>query len=805
MLKINKITIENFRGIKLPLVIDFIKSGNHTSVILYGRNGTGKSSIVDAWEWLNSFEILPLNREGVSCSDFPHRAAGGNNCYISVDFQHSLIKTIKTLFNTKKISVPILSGEYDEFKALSPYPNYLRYSDLQAFVFQTKSERYKYITKFFGLEKFSILQDSIQTSINKLTLTLQSYKKDLNNNFETINKIVKNDTVSESSVVDYLNTIGTKYEINKITQFNNSDELKSTLAKIISTNPVAKELSEWEAFQLKQNNFYPILNPQEKCLAFEFIFTELKKNEESIKQLILSDLYERSIEIIPKLENKTKCPVCDHIFEGDLLQHIKNKHDKLDILNKNKNAFEVNKLALEQYFESLSNKISTIQSESSNVIITNLKSFFDDLTKVNATLPKIISIVKKQLKDLDRIEISSNPAIKTIFDIIEKQSINEKVVKDRIAALSKDEKTKSLAQDYSNIDQIILNYKNYIVNKEKVEYLQDIKGKMDLFFSILTTYIQSTIQTTFSEISTDVVECFNELETSNPFIKNPEIKLITGKDKAVELGIEFVSDKISPAFKILSESQVNSFGLAIFLAAVKNFNREFKFFILDDVVNSFDSFKRPRVSQLIAKKFGDFQILILTHDQIFFDTIQRDFPAWQRYKFTSWDYISGPRFKLSQNYIEEIQEYINEDKPITAGQTLGRYLEWTLSIISENMQTPIRFKIENVYTLSEFYDPLIARFKLKLKKPDKNHKLNYAFDQLEQGTIFRNYCVHWKNEANSFTTPEIDTIFKKWLEIEHMIYCDKCKSFVKYENLKGTEYIKCNCSKRDLKADTYYF
>ncbi len=392
----------------------------------------------------------------------------------------------------------------------------------------------------------------------------------------------------------------------------------------------------------------------------------------------------------------------------------------------------------------------------------------------------------------------------TSDNIIKNQQINERLVSDKILELSKDEKTKALAQDYSNLDQIINYYKSYVINRGKVAYLTDIVSNLNQLFALLTNYIQTKIQTTFSAISTDVVECFNELETSNPYIKNPQIKLTTGKDKAVELEIEFVSEKVSPAFKILSESQVNSFGLAIFLASVKNFNNEFKFFILDDVVNSFDSFKRPRVSQLIAKKFGDFQILIMTHDQIFFDTVQRDFPAWQRYKFTSWDFTTGPRFKLSKNYTEEIQEYLDEDKPLTAGQTLGRYLEWILGVLNENLQTPIRYKIENVFTLSEFYDPLLNRLKDKLKKSGKNHILKQAFDQLEQGTIFRNYCVHWKNEANPFTTSEIDTLFKKWIEIQQMIYCDSCKSFVKYENLAGSEYIKCNCGRIDLTADAYY-
>lgn len=804
MLKIKKITIENFRGLRLPIELDFFKAKTSTSVLIYGRNGTGKSSIVNAWEWFNNSEISSLSREGVSISDYPHKASAGNDCYISIDFDHSTIKTARATFNNKKITTPTITGEYDQFKTLSTYPNYLRYSDLQEFVYKTKAERYKYIAKFFGLEKFSLLQDTLQKAINKQALNLQQHQVRLNANVVDINTITGLTTVDENLVVSFLNDIGAKHSIPAIAQFIDADLIKSALEKIVQTNPVAKELAEWKGFQLKQNLFYPISTVKVNCLALEKVFADLKKDEESIKQLILSTLYELSIEIIPKLEDKSKCPVCDKIFEGDLLEHITDKHTLLDTLNKKKIEFETKKTLLEKQFEALSKKLVSIESESSLVVLSELSAFFDDLNKISFTLPTITSTLKKQLKELTEITISKDPAISIIDNIIMNEIASKKIVSDKINLLSKDEKTKTLAQDYTNINNIISSFKNYSINNGKVTYLTDINSKLLIFFSELTTYIQSTIQSTFNTISSDVVDYFNFLESSNPFIKNPELKLITGKDKAVELEIEFVSEKVTPAFKFLSESQVNSFGLAIFLAAVKHFNSDFKFFILDDVVNSFDSFKRPKVSQLIATRFKDFQTLMITHDQVFFDTVQRDFPNWQRYKFTSWDYTTGPRFRLAKNYSEEIQEYLDEDKPITAGQSLGRYLEWTFGVLNENLQTPIRYKIENTYTLSEFYEPLLKRFKDKLKSSGKQHKLIQNFDEFEQGTIFRNYCAHWKNEANQFTSIEIDSLFKKWLEIEEMIFCDDCKSFAKLDTSTGTEYVKCNCSKLDLKTDSNY-
>ena len=805
MLKIKKITIENFRGLRLPVTIDFVKNNKSTSALIYGRNGTGKSSIVDAWEWLHNFYIKNLNRDGVLLTDLPHKASGGINSYISVDFQHTSINNATATFNPKKITTPTINGEYNEFKALSTYPNYLRYTDLNDFICNKRqAARYEYIAKYFGLEKFSLLQDTLQTTLNKQTINLQNLQAAFVTSSNTINAITGLTIVDEATVVKFINTIAGKHKITAITTFKEAEIVKTALQKIVQKNPVTKELIEWQAFQKRQNQFYPITTAKANCIGLEKLFADLKQNEESIKQLILSSLYEQSIEVMPKLEDKSKCPVCDETFNGDLLQHITAKHNSLSALNKKKTEFDAKKSLLEKQFEGISRKIAAIEAESSSVVLAAFQTFFDDLTTINSTLPTLIATLKKQLKDLVTLTISSDTAIAKIDTIISNETASKKLVADKIAALSKDETTKTLAQDYTNISNIVDNFKSHSINKEKVAYLKSITDNLQIFFNSLTTYIQTEIQNTFTAISADVVDYFNVLENSNPDIKNPALKLITGKDKAVELEIEFVSEKITPAFKFLSESQVNSFGLAFFLAAVKRFNKDFKFFILDDVVNSFDSFKRPRVAQLIASRFSDFQVLMVTHDQIFFDTVQRNFSEWQRYKFTAWDYATGPKCKPSKNYLEEIQSYIDDDKPVTAGQTLGKYLEWILGILCENTKTPIPYRVENVYTLSDYYNPIAKRFREKLKLPNTQHKLFRLLDEFETGTIFRNYCVHWKNEANQFTTEEIDAIFEKWIEIEQIIFCTSCKSFVHYKNISSTNYVRCDCGTVNLLDQTHY-
>ena len=112
------------------------------------------------------------------------------------------------------------------------------------------------------------------------------------------------------------------------------------------------------------------------------------------------------------------------------------------------------------------------------------------------------------------------------------------------------------------------------------EFDETIPGNSSEKSFVLTNKTESVITIYKTEFKGSHVSQFNVLEgSSSVHLGKPEIKLLD-KDKAIELEIEFENQKISPAFKLLSESQINSYGLAIFLSCIRHFNKEFKFTIL---------------------------------------------------------------------------------------------------------------------------------------------------------------------------------------------------------------------------------
>ena len=107
----------------------------------------------------------------------------------------------------------------------------------------------------------------------------------------------------------------------------------------------------------------------------------------------------------------------------------------------------------------------------------------------------------------------------------------------------------------------------------------------------------------------------------------------------------------------LSDSQLHSVALALRMAAIQQFNVGAPIIALDDIVTSYDADHRRTIAGLIATMFGDCQILITTHDERFFNYLkdQLEAKAWHFTRIIGLDPTYGPRFadhKVSDEMIE---------------------------------------------------------------------------------------------------------------------------------------------------------
>ena len=164
--------------------------------------------------------------------------------------------------------------------------------------------------------------------------------------------------------------------------------------------------------------------------------------------------------------------------------------------------------------------------------------------------------------------------------------------------------------------------------------------------------------------------------------------------KGVELAISFHGSHQKPPHGVLSESHLNSLGVALFLAMADSFNEQLDFLVLNDVVNSFDAEHRGELAALLAGDFAHRQLIVLTHDQLFFDRLTRLAPSWKRIEFTSWDFHEGPRTMAYQSakMLQKAQSALdNGDRP-SAAMMGRRALEEVLQDVCEGLAAPLPFR-----------------------------------------------------------------------------------------------------------------
>ena len=168
----------------------------------------------------------------------------------------------------------------------------------------------------------------------------------------------------------------------------------------------------------------------------------------------------------------------------------------------------------------------------------------------------------------------------------------------------------------------------------------------DRVFDVYQTKQKQDLAELLKHISHRVAEIYSGLHPGEDLAG---VSIEPWTAKGVELAVEFHGSRQRPPHGVLSESHLNSLAISLFLAMAEHFNELLGFLVLDDVINSFDVEHRGRLAELLADGFSDWQLIILTHDQQFFEHLSRRAPSWRKLELTSWSHASGPRTTLLRN------------------------------------------------------------------------------------------------------------------------------------------------------------
>jgi predicted ATPase len=798
--KIKSLEISGFRGIRKHIGIEFDSS---KSILIYGDNGSGKSSITDAFEWFYYDKIEHLSSEEIGTKGLPALRniflPDSDDAYVEVKYSDSECDSQKKLFIKKSK----LTGEYtNTAQKFKDYINMslkenllLRYKDLLRFILSTKAQKLEEISQIIGFSDVSKVKTVLKKAVNDLKRELKQSRFDdrissqQRNIFERIQQDIWNDEQYFAAIKILVAPLKLPIEVKDVSSI---DAILEALKKPEDKEAIANQLSYEKVIEHLRNlgiSFDSI------CTSYEIVYDkcqQIAKDKDKFKKINLEPLLSQGLSILEKkLYEDDKCPLClQKKDREELIDELRKRIEELSIFKKEKDA------AIEEINTTL-RLVQGALTEVENALKEKCLLLEDDLSS-KKEIEKIrdnISAAKEKIKKVTfaELEAISKPEDFISFDINALKELISLLTskKDKIVTGKKDDLTFTV---HSKIESVKQSYKEIKSLKKAEEILTQQQQSLELIYNDFVKRQRNGLSSLLAVISEDINDLYQFMNESENV---SEIELIPLDEEDEFVGItlqfKFHGRLEAPPHKYLSESHLNCLGICLFLASVKAYNKLNRFIVLDDVISSFDTNHRARFARLLVEKFSDYQIILFTHEKDWFEIVSNMVRGknWL-IKRMYWDHENGaiiepPPFTLK----EGIENKLTKAVTTGLGNSIRIYLEHLLKEICYDLKVKVEFRF-NQHNENRMSHELLSELKSKLKDRKCELKDQAVFDRLSSSMFLGNRTSHDSSFEGSID--DLKMFYGDVRELEKIFRCPQCDNLVSkkyYDNVN--DKVKCSC------------
>lgn len=788
-IKLRKLSLQNFRGARNLLDLDF--GHDCKSCAIFGYNGEGKSTITQAIEWFYMDRIARLRGEGIVTEDLVNLASSvQDETVVNVVFNENTLNSSRTFDKAKRRSR--LSNTSQGF--VTYFENEVRYDriylDQQSilwFLLQTKGAKKGSIAEIVGYEEIIKAKSTVSTVLRGLErhARLSDAQRRLSQNQGILTTQVYGEAISE--VREMLEKSEELLKIFGIQDhLSNIPDLDNALKKAIESLPNqqrAQERIELEAIQRKLQGIDTkgFLKGFQTCISQ---FNGLVSDKDTLSNLNLDDFLRQAERVINSNPQLKECPLCEQgISDKDLLlKRIIERYRKLaDIREK-----------LNSCGKEISSSLNTLQ-QIERGLFEIIQLLASKGINHDASLQEYVDGAKTLRQEVDG-KYRSRDAIAIDLDalnnIIARVDSGIKNINSQLASkiqsltITKEEEAKLAAyQKISRGKNLVL--ENLALQKE-IEVIRNLILSMRYVEGQMLEIQNTTMARILELLSQDVNKFFCYLNRKD---KIKDVKLVLAGEEGIEFSLEFYDNVASPPQKYLSESQFNSLGISFFLAAVKKFNKANKFFVLDDVLVSFDRNYRIRLLDLLAEEFGDYQVLLFTHEEYWFELIKRKFPNWIL-KEVSWTFENGISFK--DTALDPITDLVaRHKKGENIGNNLRICIESLLKDICVSLDVPLPFRI-GIENDQRMIGTMLSALTATLNKHRCTIKDGAEYKDLEISNFITTVTSHHNPDFSSMGA-DIDETLEKVRKFRSLFVCQKGRCVCRETKIPGQDKISCQC------------
>lgn len=787
MQRIKNLKVKWFRGI-----VDTELGFDGKSVILFGENGQGKSSFVDAIEFLFKGEVSHLEQAQTTSTSkhAPHILSYDKkeNCEVEIEFQDE--SKIKSIFKKGLSDIPQHIQPY--FQQGKSFPFILRRKNLLDFVLAQPAPRYEQLAALIKISDLESVELALMHKRDELKDLIGRTESELKYVKEQSHKLFGKEFDTDKQLLELINN---RLKQDDQSTLNSFEEIQQRKTEIVSKSKSPDEMQK--ATEIKQalegaKQIKEKLDSFEKHKVFWQQIESLQSSKEKVRELMFKQLLELGRNLLQETDLNS-CPLCLQLIQrNEVLEAIRKRLESLEHITKQVNELRSIRSNLKQDLEVIINN--------SVLLSDKLKkfSFKNDIITLYSLDEKINHLTNTINQDILRIEIEP---FEEIYRKISNEAIEE-FLKESVRWLQNEQnKLAPTERDKVAIQLIDLLTKASALREKFIDLSEKLRNESLVFKQINTIYDcfletkHTEVQNIYDELQNDVSNYYQIL---HPREEHRDIKLVvnTVRRGSAEIKSKFYNREDEDPRGFYSEAHLDSLGLCIFLAFVKHFNKDFPLIILDDVVSSIDAVHRNRISELIYEKFKEYQFLITTHDYIWFEELhaaQRAYKIegnFKNYKIIKWSLIEGPIIDKHKPRWEDIETKIANGDKEEAARAGRQALEWLCYEMNIRLIVSVTLKRDGKYEVKDLHPPFIDRIKKLI--PDFYTQNEIVFKNLERNVIFGNISSHNNPLAGSISIEEVKDFIESLRKVHDLFFCKQCQNLVEYH--QSAKLVKCKCN-----------
>jgi DNA repair exonuclease SbcCD ATPase subunit len=748
--RLQRLVMSAFRGVPAEMTVDF---GPGQSIVVYGENGTGKSTIADALEWYFTGEVELLTHEGRQHAIRNLRGRKGLETSVEVVTDGPLGGKRALADETRP----------EELQAAGRETFLLRGRTLADFINKTKTEKWKALVEILRLDAIESLREDLQRARNDLRKQLKAAEDQVLSLRTALAS--GQETASEEGILANLQQI---CDLLSVEPPRSLDQVldPAWLAGVAGVAPPATSGRDALLAEVARLDAPPF---DKRALE---AWNALVSSERA-RSLPQASLIQEAKRLLATASIDGRCPLCGQaVDETELARRIEGS--LLSLMEATRE--------LEQCRDAVATLAATLRAahDKREALARRGKAMQVELPALPAIPPALSAT--ETLAPIEAKPVADYHAALKKWD----QAAREAGKKAAPAAQSTRES--QLVMLAALCQQIGL----WRAAERKAAEVGRACALAEKVFDAYQSRQKEDVAALLSQISLRVARIYLAL---HPGEELGTVSIEPWTAKGVELAIDFYGSHQRPPHGVLSESHLNSLAIALFLAMAETFNEKLRFLVLDDVINSFDREHRSHLADLLANEFSEWQLVVLTHDHQFFEHLTRRAPSWRKLELTSWSYGEGPRTAgyASTGMLAAARERLEQGDVGGAAAKARRALEEQLQEVCQALEAPLAFRRGQANDQREIGE-LLRGLRRALKEHAKGllDDLEPSFKTLEadvQATL--NVEVHASRGRSG--TSEVEAAVKRIEDLDRTWSCPACGTRIWHRG--GPEAARCKCGK----------